>query len=127
MRQPAYIHLPRGLRTKQDETCKAVRRACCVQCSLPCVAVEDRGATHTYLPAAGNGDILLKLHLQKRLKNFVIRRGKHLDCLIEGRRGIAVRTKWQSGIGMGDLPTRPLKGNRPSGNGGQAAGKSSQT
>lgn len=44
-----------------------------------------------------------------------------------GRQGIAVRTKWQSGIVVGDAAMWPLMGNRPYGNGGQAAGKSNPT
>ena len=46
---------------------------------------------------------------------------------IWGRRGITVRTKWQSGIGKGDLPARTPRGNHLTGNGRQSVGKTSQT
>mgnify|MGYP000778348797 CR=1 FL=1 len=41
--------------------------------------------------------------------------GNHLGCLSKGRRGIAVRTKWQFGPGYGDIPAWLLNGNGQSG------------
>ena len=81
---------------------------------------------HARLPAAGGGDILLKPRLQKRLMDHSARCGKHLGCL-RGRWGIAVRTKWQSGTGVGNPPAYLSKGNRSCGNGEWDTGKSGQT
>ena len=41
-----------------------------------------------------------------------------------GRQGITVRTKWQSGNGVGNASDVALKGNRLTGNGRQRRGKS---
>ena len=76
---------------------------CWVQRSLPCV---DIPGLESYAPdpmAIGDGDIFMKGYLQKRIGTGGSRRGNHLGCR-EGRQGIAVRTQWQSGTGVGNAP-----------------------
>ena len=81
------------------------------------MGTEEKGATHTCLPAAGGGDISLKLYFAKEAKELLGLLWKAPRLSFMGRRGITVRTKWQSGIGMGNLPAWPFKGNRSHGNG----------
>jgi hypothetical protein len=76
--------------------------------------------------AIGKGDIFMKGYLQKRIGTGGRRRGNHLGCR-EGRQGIAVRTQWQSGIGVGDAPMAESKGNCLSGNGRFLPGKANPT
>ena len=76
--------------------------------------------------AIGEGDISMKGYLQKRIGTGGRRRGNHLGCR-KGRQGIAVRTQWQSGIGVGDAPMAESKGNCLSGNGGFFSGKANPT
>ena len=57
------------------------------------------------LMALSTDDIPLKDGLQKRIRVGKSCCGNHLDCR-KGFYGIAVRTKWQSGSGHGDRPTR---------------------
>jgi len=104
-----------GLRTKQiiNLQCGAsdgvVRNAVCRR-SLPCVDVVDVGFKRTWLWPEQVHYCLLKPHLQKRLKRLTGCGGKHLGCR-EGRKRIAVRTKWQSGRADGNAATRCWKGN----------------
>ena len=72
-------------------------------------------------------DILLKLHAAKEAKGLKGLLWKASRLSERGRRGTAVRTQWQSGIGKGDLPAWTSKGNHPIGDEGQSMGKSSQT
>ena len=81
----------------------ALRRERCVQRSLPCVDSSGKGAP---TPSKNEG--------KRASGNTVCKRGlepeesccgNHLGCR-KGRSGIAVRTQWQSGTGIGNEPAR---------------------
>ena len=55
----------------------------------------------------------LKPWLQKRLKKRTDCGGKHLGCSNGDKKGIAVRTKWQSGSADGQRRAAALKGEPP--------------
>ena len=100
---------------------RLLRRERCVQRSLPCVDSSGKGAP---TPSKNEG--------KRASGNTVCKRGlepeesccgNHLGCR-KGFYGIAVRTKWQSGPMAGNTMAQRLTGNRLTGDGRRAAGKS---
>ena len=98
-------------------------------CSVACLAWtgRERGAKRPSPWPWRQDDISLKVCLQKRIRAVEDRCGKHLGCLKTSRYGIAVRTKWQSGNGSGNVPACASKGNRLSGDGRLRMGKTNPT
>ena len=90
---------------------RLLRRERCVQRSLPCVGNSDRRTTYRLRPRA-KYDRSLKFFLQKRIRNGVTPGWKSPRLSSRGRKGIAVRTKWQSGTSSGDNGVQRLRGNR---------------
>lgn len=75
----------------------ALSRERCVQSSLPCVEKVDRGADARD-PWPGKQSDSLETPSAKEDKKRFDCGGNHLGCPLRGGGGIAVRTKWQSGI-----------------------------
>ena len=86
------------------------RNAVC-RCSLPCVGAVDEGIRRLRLWPERDRYRLLKPRLQKRLKKRTDCGGNHLGCR-KSRKGITVRTKWQSGRADGNAAKQRRKGNR---------------
>ena len=80
------------------------------------------------MQALAKGEVrsLLETMPAKEAKRWFDCGGNHLGCR-KDRGRITVRTKWQSGTVLGDGTVRRLRGNRPIGNEGCAAGKANPT
>ena len=123
--RPAVVHrrtplVVSDLCTKQIENlqCGATQPfGCkrCVQSSLPCVGMVNRGAD-VQRPRPGPACYSLETLPAKEDKRRRDCCGNHLGCPIKGTSGVAVRTKWQSGIAAGNTAARVLMGNRLIGN-----------
>ena len=95
--------------------CAESRAACSVAC-LEWICGE-RGPCGRLLWPDGCRYRFWKPYLQKRLRVGSFCGGKHLGCLYWGRQGITVRTKWQSGIQVGNACAHGSNGNGLLGNG----------